>query len=682
MGVVYLAQDPALNRLVALKTFHVGRDVDDQDRKQFRERFLREAQSCGMLNHPNVVTLHDVVELPDTESAFMAMEYVRGTNLKQLIQRGESFPSEFVISVVTQIAAGLDYAHSRGVVHRDVKPANILLTADNEAKITDFGIARYNASNLTHAGQLLGTPNYMAPEQIRGGEVDHRADLFSLGVLVYELLTRRKPFQGDNLTMVTHRIVYEDFEAPEQYVEKFPLELKAVLSKALAKRPEDRYPDASTLARDLNAAIGSEAGSSSEGLSDIQDVLSGTPASGIQPAPLPASPPPPSPPGSEDTLPSSVPLAPPAPPAARRREWRQQLDDVLDQTRTLMRKALPPESRPPRRRVTAYAVAGGVLLLLGLGAAMMAHRQLQPGLQENLDSQRMQWASTFSGLMVAGAQELEQGQAVSAVDRFQEARRMLENRRESLESQRERLLAEGQATAAQSLAADLETLQSLDTRSAEALEKAEWQREQSHARRLLAEASAESLAVAQEAFESENIRDARTSALRALELDPGNEGANRLLFEIGDRGAIEPVRPASPRRPPPPPPPVIAQEPPAPRRSRQEAVVAQEATLAVNFVSDLQRGVLLIYLNEEQLLREPFRFGEKGGIFRRSKAETGRIRKSLKVPPGAHALRIYVSGARNRPTDVHRLEGSFRAGGTRRLEIRVGEDGKTRVHLR
>ncbi len=676
MGVVYLAQDPALNRRVALKTFHVSRDVDARDRQQFRERFLREAQSCGMLNHPNVVTLHDVVELPETESAFMAMEYVRGTNLKQLIQQSESFAPEFVISVVEQIAAGLDYAHSRGVIHRDVKPANILLTEENEAKITDFGIARFNASNLTHAGQLLGTPNYMAPEQIRGGEVDHRADLFSLGVLVYELLTRRKPFQGDNLTMVTHRIVYEEFEAPEQYVQNFPVELRAVLSKALAKKPEDRYPDATTLAEDLRAAIGPPPSPSPDALNDTQDVAA-------QLSNPPSSPPLPRPPvGSEDTQPSSVPLAPPLPSAAKSGEWRQQLDGVLDQTRTLLRKALPPESRPPRRRVAAYVVAGAVLLALGLVGVMMAQRQLRPGLQETLESQRMQWASAFSGLMVAGAQELEQGQPISAVDRFQEARRMLDSRREELRTQQEKFLAEGKETVARSLAADLETLENLDATSAEALEKAEWRREESRAHHLLASASAEKFGIAQEAYEARKMRDAREAVFEALALDPGNEEAIRLLAELGDRGSSVRLRPARPRALPPPPPPVEVPSPVAPTVDQQEAVVPQEATLAVHLVSDLQRGVLLIYLDEAQLLRESFRFGEKGRLFRRSKAETGRFRKTLKVSPGSHTLRVYVSGARNRPTEVRQLEGSFRAGSARRLEIRVDGEGRTEVNLR
>jgi eukaryotic-like serine/threonine-protein kinase len=183
-GVVYLARDPLIGRLVALKTFRVGYSVKDQELQQFRARFIREAQSAGILSHPNIVTIHDVVEEGEEGVAFIAMEYVRGTNLKQLLQGGTPLGLPFAADIVRQVGEALDYAHSRGVVHRDVKPANIIITADNRVKITDFGIARLDTSNLTQEGQLLGTPNYMAPEQILGREVDHRSDLFSLGVVL------------------------------------------------------------------------------------------------------------------------------------------------------------------------------------------------------------------------------------------------------------------------------------------------------------------------------------------------------------------------------------------------------------------------------------------------------------------------------------------------------------------
>src|SRR6186713_2642028 len=251
MGVVYVARDPLIGRQVALKTFRVGFSAKDQELQQFRNRFVREAQSAGILSHPNIVTIHDVIDEGGDGVCFIAMEFVKGTNLKQLLQRSEPISQGYVVHVIAQIAEALDYAHSRGVVHRDIKPANILITPDDKVKITDFGIARLDSSNLTMEGQLLGTPNYMAPEQIQGKEVDHRADIFSLGVVFYEMLTRKKPFQGENLTAVTHKIVYEPFTPPEDLVADLPPGLAAVLRRCLEKDPNRRYPRASEIAAEL-----------------------------------------------------------------------------------------------------------------------------------------------------------------------------------------------------------------------------------------------------------------------------------------------------------------------------------------------------------------------------------------------------------------------------------------------
>jgi len=256
MGLVFLAEDPIIGRQLALKTFRVGLSARDAELEQFRARFLREAQSAGRLTHPNIVTIHDVVE--EGGEFVIAMEYIKGTDLKHLMQRQDRLELRFVLDIVAQIADGLDYAHSKGVVHRDIKPANIIITAEKVAKITDFGIARVDQSNLTVEGQLLGTPNYMAPEQIQGKEVDHRADLFSLGVMLYEMVTGKKPFAGENLTVVTHRIVYEAFVAPDRLVPGLPPRLLQTLEKSLQKDPEQRYSRGADMARDLRAVFGSD----------------------------------------------------------------------------------------------------------------------------------------------------------------------------------------------------------------------------------------------------------------------------------------------------------------------------------------------------------------------------------------------------------------------------------------
>jgi serine/threonine protein kinase len=253
MGVVYLARDPIIDRQLAIKTFRMAYSARDKEVEQFRKRFLREAQTVGKLSHPNIVTVHDVGDVDG--DYFIAMEYIKGIDLKQKMQRTERLEVPYIVEVMAQIADGLGHAHSQGIVHRDVKPANILITTDEQAKITDFGIARIEQSNLTVAGQLLGTPNYMAPEQVQGRGVDARTDIFSLGVMLYELLTKKKPFQGENLTQVSHRIVYDEYTPPDDFVDNLSPKLLAVIERALQKVPDKRYQDAAVMAVDLRDSL-------------------------------------------------------------------------------------------------------------------------------------------------------------------------------------------------------------------------------------------------------------------------------------------------------------------------------------------------------------------------------------------------------------------------------------------
>ncbi|MBK6403855.1 MAG: protein kinase [Holophagales bacterium] len=240
MGVVYLGRDPVIGRLVALKTIRAVSE-DDVEQREFQERFLREAQAAGILSHPNIVTVHDVGEDSSTETSFIAMEYVEGKNLKQLLSERTPYSAERTAEIVGQVAEALDYAHRRGIVHRDVKPANIIITPEGQVKITDFGIAKTEKSNLTTTGQFLGTPNYMSPEQVTGDAVDGRSDLFSLGVVLYELLTRKKPFTADNLTSISYKIVHEQFVPPETYDASIPPEFTTVLDRALSKDAGERF---------------------------------------------------------------------------------------------------------------------------------------------------------------------------------------------------------------------------------------------------------------------------------------------------------------------------------------------------------------------------------------------------------------------------------------------------------
>jgi len=260
MGIVYLAKDPLIGRLVALKTIRPASHPDDDESREFQQRFMREAQAAGILNHPNIVTVHDIGQDEESGMSFIAMEYVEGQNLKDVMAQGRALSFEEIGEIVAQVADAIDFAHAKGIVHRDVKPANIILIEGNRAKITDFGIAKIasGGGNLTSTGQFLGTPNYMAPEQIKGSPVDGRTDIFSLGIVFYEALTRRKPFGGDSLTTISYRIVHEAFQPLHEINPRIPDGFEQITAKALAKDPARRYQRAREMANEIRAVARGE----------------------------------------------------------------------------------------------------------------------------------------------------------------------------------------------------------------------------------------------------------------------------------------------------------------------------------------------------------------------------------------------------------------------------------------
>jgi serine/threonine protein kinase len=251
MGVVYLARDPVIGRRVALKTLSVPSDAEETG--EFRARFLREAQAAGILNHPGIVTVFDAGVDDASGLSFIAMEYIEGRSLRDLLRSGHGFAYSEAARIGAALAAALDYAHSKGVVHRDIKPANVLFTLQGMVKITDFGVARLESSNLTAAGQFIGTPNYMSPEQVEGGVVDGRSDLFSLGVVLFELLTGQRPFAGQSLTEVAYKIVHEPARIPSQVRPGVPSAFNPVVLKLLEKDPNRRYSRGADVARALEA---------------------------------------------------------------------------------------------------------------------------------------------------------------------------------------------------------------------------------------------------------------------------------------------------------------------------------------------------------------------------------------------------------------------------------------------
>ena len=253
MGAVFLAEDPVIHREVAIKTLNVN--LTAQEARMFEETFLNEARAAGRLNHPHIVTVYDAGRIDGV--SYIAMEYLKGVELKELIARGEEFTMKQVAEIFIRVADALQYAHDNGIVHRDIKPANIFLTAKTNPKVLDFGIAQaatsFSQSFMPNpfGKNLVGTPNYMSPELLLGQPLDGRSDIFSLGVVMYEVLTRQVPFRGSTFEDLTRAICTAHPTPPQDINPEVPLPIAKIVAKALAKSPGERYQSARELADDL-----------------------------------------------------------------------------------------------------------------------------------------------------------------------------------------------------------------------------------------------------------------------------------------------------------------------------------------------------------------------------------------------------------------------------------------------
>jgi eukaryotic-like serine/threonine-protein kinase len=248
MGVVYRARDPKIDRLVAVKTISLfGHEPEDV--REYRERFVFEARAAGRLSHPGIVTIFDVGEEPENHDPYIVMEYVTGESLRKLLAaENRKIPLRATLQLVQELAEALHYAHSQGVIHRDIKPSNVLVTPETHAKIADFGIAKLNLAQLTIPGQILGSPAYMSPEQLSGEGVDARSDLFSLGVILYTMITGYRPFQGNSATTVCFKVVNRDPIPVTSFDADLPAELDEIITRAMAKNPADRFQSGAEMA--------------------------------------------------------------------------------------------------------------------------------------------------------------------------------------------------------------------------------------------------------------------------------------------------------------------------------------------------------------------------------------------------------------------------------------------------
>ncbi len=292
MGVVFEAVDTLIERSVAIKTFHFDTLPDDE--VQISELFLREARSAGRLSHPHIVTIFDAGEAEGF--SFIVMELLPGRSLRQVLEAPEPVAFDWMVNVAQQVADALAYAHRAGVVHRDIKPANIMVDAEGNAKLTDFSIAKVSWAARSQHGAVVGTPQYMSPEQVRGLELDGRSDVFSLGSVLFEALTGRPPFGGPDtpLISVLEQIVYSPAPLPSKINEAVPRALDMIVHRALAKEPAERYPGAADLARDLRQfkkllMPGQAAGGTSESMAWLQMAPPAPPAAPAAPVAAPAA---------------------------------------------------------------------------------------------------------------------------------------------------------------------------------------------------------------------------------------------------------------------------------------------------------------------------------------------------------------------------------------------------------
>jgi len=407
MGVVYRGFDPIIGRTVALKTLSI--DTADPQAREFRDRLYREAAAAGALSHPNIVTIFDIIE--DGGVTAVAMELIEGRSLAAIIAERAPLPIDLAVEILDQMCSALDYAGGHGVVHRDIKPANILVTSSGRAKVTDFGVARLALSTMTQAGTVLGSPSYMSPEQVKGLSLDGRSDLFSAAVVFFEMITRERPFSGNDIATTMYRIAHEPPTPPSQFNPAIGPEIAGVLERAFAKSPAERFQTGADLVAALRAAASL---GSTRGASPALAALAGAPppvppivapASGApgmrgaardgmpEVAPIPvAGPVAPAPQGSgghalapipgSGLSPAGTPSGPvasgvqlpaiPLPPEPRGPAGRQP------------GAAVPPARRPGRRRGLALAgLAAVIVVVVAVAGAMFLRGASGPAVEES-----------------------------------------------------------------------------------------------------------------------------------------------------------------------------------------------------------------------------------------------------------------------------------------------------------
>ncbi len=670
MGVVYLAKDPVIGRLVAIKTIKNSQSgEDDSESREFRERFVREAQTAGILSHPNIVTIHDIGEDTESHASFIAMEYIEGRNLKSLLGEKSKFTWDEIADLIAQIAEALDYAHRKGIIHRDIKPANIILTTDSKVKITDFGIAKVASSNLTTTGQFLGTPNYMSPEQVSGAPVDGRSDIFSLGVVLYELLTNRKPFQGDNLTAISYKIVHEDFTPPADLSSDIPPEFNPIVARAMAKDPWNRYQRGKDLAlalyqlkahmeeqkalQDLGTMVSAAENLPTLKLANLHELaLQGAPGRDTTVTPVAGSPeatPPP-------MLPAMTPPPPsiPTPPPSAAAPWPGELPNDLELTAAVtpppaeaefptsgsfenedQLPPLPPQLTPPPSAAPGgpqewkklaksevnpkwfwrVVVGAGAFAVLIIGFfALFARSAAKPSVAP--DAALEQEVRESRQALTEGQKLFGEGKYAESLAKF---RQVLARSPNNQEARKYAQMAENAVRSQQDEAARVAQVASLAEVARTALTEGRPDEAKAKAEEALAiDAShTEAQSVLQEA--DVKIAEARVAAEAAARKQRGARPT-----QAARRRDAAPTPSASTRA-------AAA----GPAQGPAPAPVPGNASVRLVFDSPINEGHVMVAVNDQILLRRPFSF---------KKNESHSVLGSFTVPSGAATIKAWLSG--------------------------------------
>lgn len=390
MGVVYRAQDPAIGRTVAIKTIRLSDFSDPAENSRLRDRLFREAQSAGILSHPGIVTIYDIAE--EGGFAYIFMEFVDGPTLEKVLASETPPGPQEVLSILRQAAAALDYAHRKGIVHRDIKPANIMIHEDGTPKIADFGVAKMLSHNMTQAGAIIGTPNYMSPEQVQGKPVDGRADQFSLAVIAYEILTGERPFAADSLPTLLFKMVAEDPPLPHRLNPTLPREVNAVILRSMSKNSEGRYTSCSEFISAMELALENGpawqpiAAGTSQSIPTAASPTNASQNDGQRSPPRVAPPAPPiaNAPPPETIRRPAVPAAPPAPPIIQQ-SMRQTRDTYIPAppiARAPVVKKKGIGLKTPAAALFSLALIGGLLFGLYYLAGQKKTASVQKPVQE------------------------------------------------------------------------------------------------------------------------------------------------------------------------------------------------------------------------------------------------------------------------------------------------------------